>query len=377
MKFKFLSLSLILGMISLNGFSQIYVPGGVNSGVKASNNSFVGVGTATPKNTFHVEGSIYLPANQCIWMGSGGDTGNRLRLGEASIVGYQIIDYYPALHFRTGATNSEKYTMSLLSNGNVGIGKIDPTAKLHVQGTSYFDGNMGIGGTSSTAKLYVNGNLHMVNGKLGVGTSDPKVQMQIGDLWTFYDGPNDKIIGRNTYYNGSNNVRITSGIASRIYFSGSGEIVLQTVPTGSAGSTISTWNTVAMKNDGSVGIGTTNTDGYKLKVNGKINCTELVVSAGGFISLPGNDVDEGEWPDYVFSENYNLKNLDEVASFIQENRRLPEMPSAADVAENGINLGEVNALLLKKVEELTLYILQQKEDILSLKAEVNSLKEGR
>jgi len=99
------------------------------------------------------------------------------------------------------------------------------------------------------------------------------------------------------------------------------------------------------------------------------------------VSLSGREergVDEEiEWPDYVFAEDYNLRNLDEVASFIQENQRLPEMPSAADVAENGINIGEVNALLLKKVEELTLYILQQNDDIQSLKAEVQSLKEGR
>jgi len=460
MKFKFLSLSFILGIVSLNGFSQIYVPGGVNSGVKASTNSWVGVGIATPKNTLHVEGSIYLPPNQSIWMGSGGDHSNRLRIAQGDIM--SSIDYYPVFHFRTGATSSTKYVLSLLSDGKVGIDATTPLTKfqigniwtfydgssdkvigrntyyngssnvriqqgvaarmyfggsgdivfqtvgsgsagstistwntmimnndgnvgigisaplsgkkLHVQGDSYFSGSMGIGGTSSTAKLYV-------NGKLGVGTNDPKVNMQIGDTWTFYDGgAYDKMIGRNTYYNGSNSVRIQQDAASQITFSNTGDISLQTAPTGNAGSTISAWNTVAMNNDGSVGIGTTNTDGYKLKVNGKINCTELVVSAaGGVIISPREDggEGEGEWPDYVFAEDYNLRDLDEVASFIQENRRLPEMPSAADVAEKGVNLVEVNTLLLKKVEELTLYILQQNDDIQSLKAEVQSLKEGR
>jgi len=501
MKFKFLSLNFILGILSLNGFSQIYVPGGVVH--TSTYNNRVGIGIAEPKTALHVEGSIYLPVEKSLWFGNTTDASNRLRLTQSNSAGYSVIDYYPTLHFRTGATSSTTYTMTLLSNGNVGINAVNPAAKLHVsgnvymvngkvgvgttdpkvnmqigniwtfydgssdkiigrntywngssnvriqqgvasrmyfggsgdivfqtvgtgnpelpisswntmimnnegnvgigisaplsgkklhvQGDSYFSGSMGVGGTSSTAKLYVNGNSYFsgnigiggtsttaklyVNGKLGVGASDPKVNMQIGNIWTFYDGSSDKIIGRNTYWNGSSNVRIQQGVASRMYFGGSGDIVFQTVGTGNPGSTISTWNTVAMKNDGSVGIGTTSTGGYKLKVNGKINCTELVVSLSGREER-GED-EEIEWPDYVFAEDYNLRDLDEVASFIQKNRRLPEMPSAADVAEKGINIGEVNALLLKKVEELTLYILQQNDDIQSLKAEVQSLKEGR
>jgi len=83
------------------------------------------------------------------------------------------------------------------------------------------------------------------------------------------------------------------------------------------------------------------------------------------------------WPDYVFEEDYSLRSLDEVASYIQENKRLPEMPSASQVTENGVNLGEINALLLKKMEEMTLYILQQNQNIQTLKDEVRLLKEGR
>ena len=95
------------------------------------------------------------------------------------------------------------------------------------------------------------------NGNVGVGTTSPVTKFQIGNMWTFYDGPNDKIIGKNTYYNGSNNVRITTGIASRMYFSGSGEIVFQTVESGAANSIVNNWNTFIMKNNGNVGIGTT------------------------------------------------------------------------------------------------------------------------
>jgi len=73
------------------------------------------------------------------------------------------------------------------------------------------------------------------------------------------------------------------------------------------------------------------------------------------------------WPDYVFAPDYELRSLDEVAAFIQENQHLPEVPSAAEVAERGIDVGEMNMLLLKKVEELTLYILQQQKEIDELK----------
>jgi hypothetical protein len=76
------------------------------------------------------------------------------------------------------------------------------------------------------------------------------------------------------------------------------------------------------------------------------------------------------WPDYVFSRNYKLPSLSEVEQFITENQHLPNVPSAAEVKENGIELGEMNAILLQKVEELTLYII-------ALQKQVDELKNGK
>ena len=237
-------------------------------------------------------------------------------------------------------------------------------------------GKVGIGVTSPQATLDVSNNIHAyfltldekgkmkdleVTNRLGIGTADPKVNMQIGNIWTFYDGPNNKIIGRNSYWNGGNFERIQQGFASQITFDSNGNIMFHTAATGNAGSTISSWNTVAMNNNGSVGIGTTDTGDYKLKVEGKINCTEVVVTAGGI--QRGDD----EWPDYVFGDDYNLRSLDEVASYIEQHQRLPEIPSAADVAEKGVSLLEINTLLLKKVEELTLYIIDLQNQVDELK----------
>jgi hypothetical protein len=114
-----------------------------------------------------------------------------------------------------------------------------------------------------------------------------------------------------------------------------------------------------LNNNGSVGIGTGTTtipSTAKLAVNGKILATEVQVA------LVAN------WADYVFNEDYNLRPLSEVESFIKENKHLPDVPSTEEVANNGVNLGEMNAVLLQKVEELTLYVIQLQKEVESLKS---------
>jgi len=73
------------------------------------------------------------------------------------------------------------------------------------------------------------------------------------------------------------------------------------------------------------------------------------------------------WPDFVFGKNYKLMPLQELEQFVNETQHLPEIPSAATVEENGIHVGEMNALLLKKIEELTLYVLDLQKQIDELK----------
>jgi len=73
------------------------------------------------------------------------------------------------------------------------------------------------------------------------------------------------------------------------------------------------------------------------------------------------------WPDYVFEEDYNLLPLSEVEQFIQQNNRLPDIPSAKEIEENGLNIGEMQSKLLLKIEELTLYILDLQKQIDELK----------
>ncbi|MCZ8216406.1 MAG: hypothetical protein O9262_09225 [Cyclobacteriaceae bacterium] len=110
---------------------------------------------------------------------------------------------------------------------------------------------------------------------------------------------------------------------------------------------------------GNVGIGTN--PNQKLHVNGTVYSTEVKV-----------DVNAGTGPDYVFEPTYQLSSLAEIENYIKANKHLPEVPSAKEMETNGINLSEMNMLLLKKVEELTLHLIEQKKEINELRSEIRN-----
>lgn len=101
----------------------------------------------------------------------------------------------------------------------------------------------------------------------------------------------------------------------------------------------------------------------KLAVEGLISARSIRVVAVG-----------APWPDYVFAPAYALRPLGDVADFIATNHHLPDMPSAAEVEKDGLDLGAMNARLLRKVEELTLYLLQMEQQNAALRARVSALE---
>ena len=108
--------------------------------------------------------------------------------------------------------------------------------------------------------------------------------------------------------------------------------------------------------NGSVAVGTsTIPSGYKMAVDGKLITEEVKVQLSG------------SWPDYVFDEDYDLPTLEEVQKHIDEKGHLPNIPSAEEVEKNGVELGEMDRLLLEKIEELTLHVIQLKNEIKKLK----------
>ncbi|HMI08625.1 MAG TPA: hypothetical protein VK528_13835 [Flavobacterium sp.] len=112
-------------------------------------------------------------------------------------------------------------------------------------------------------------------------------------------------------------------------------------------------------------VGSADVSTYKLFVNGGILTEQIRVSL------------DSPWADYVFHKNYKLASLSEVESFIADNGHLPNVPSAQQVKENGIELGDMAKIQQEKIEELTLYLIQQNKAIEELKAEVKALKERK
>jgi uncharacterized coiled-coil protein SlyX len=128
-------------------------------------------------------------------------------------------------------------------------------------------------------------------------------------------------------------------------------------------------NDIFNLNSGNVGIGTIDTKGYRLAVNGDAIFNRVRVKP------------YANWPDYVFDNQYDLTPLKNLELFIHANNHLPDVPPASEVEKNGFDLGDNQAVLLKKVEELTLYIIeqnkqaeQQQKQINKLQQELNDLK---
>jgi hypothetical protein len=197
-------------------------------------------------------------------------------------------------------------------NGNFGIGTVSPENTLHINGSVRIDGNSTLptNANANNTNNYVNNyNLRLLSANNGFYISMSNIS-------------NDR------------RVYLQSGHNDSGYAYGVGSICIN--PFG-----------------GDVGIGTTNPN-QKLTVNGTIYGKEVKVD----LNVPG--------PDYVFEPTYNLPSLTEIETYIKANKHLPEVPSAKEMEANGINLSEMNMLLLKKVEELTLHIIRQEKRISEL-----------
>jgi hypothetical protein len=118
------------------------------------------------------------------------------------------------------------------------------------------------------------------------------------------------------------------------------------------------WQALNMYAAGSVGIGTTPSENFRLAVNGRIRAKEVIVESG--------------WSDFVFYPDYNLPSMKEVKNHISMYGHLKDIPSEKEVLENGIGVGEMNKLLLQKVEEITLYLLEAYDRIEKLEKRLDN-----
>lgn len=125
---------------------------------------------------------------------------------------------------------------------------------------------------------------------------------------------------------------------------------------------------MAIEADGGVRIGsvsTPNPTGYKLYVDQGILTEKVKIALAT----------TAQWSDHVFHQNYKLMPLEEVEQFIQQNKHLPNVPSAEEMVKQGNDLGKTDAKLLEKIEELTLYLIEMKKENETLKKEMNQMKQ--
>ncbi len=211
-------------------------------------------------------------------------------------------------------SESFSQTNKIQEVGNVGIGTTTPSAPLEVAG-SYNDFTL----ARNAIVLRNNGTGNLSSSLAFVGNNTLHWEMA------------------NDYYaNGSNNFYIAScAPAFKVPF--------------------------FINESGYVGIGTINPD-QELTVNGMIHTKEIKVD----LNVTA--------PDYVFNPEYKPAALSEVENFVKQNHHLPEIPSAIQMEKEGINLGEMNVKLLKKVEELTLYLIEQNKRNQKQQEQINQLE---
>ncbi|WP_276090966.1 hypothetical protein [Pedobacter sp. JY14-1] len=209
-------------------------------------------------------------------------------------------------------------------NGNVGIGTNTTIAKLDVRG-GFAESSYGI--QTPTVNIFgtepagVNkGSCIALGGKTGNGTPD----------YPF--------------------AYVFAGKESNAFDSYAGYFAIRTVSGNSSGEVNSAnYERLRITSLGNVGIGTTNPT-EKLSVKGKIRAQEIKVELTG-------------WADFVFAKDYKLPTLAETETHIKEKGHLPGIPSAAEVKENGVELGEMNKKLLQKIEELTLHLIEMDKEL--------------
>ncbi|MEZ5084664.1 MAG: hypothetical protein R2750_14675 [Bacteroidales bacterium] len=360
-----------------SGYGKLYFITGGNY-IFNSANANVGIGVLTPHEKLEVNGNIKQYPGYSI------ETDKILASGENGLKLY----------------NNLEQGIFVNNAGNVGIGTTSPGSNLDVSGTlkaTYFEGDGSLLTNVNDGDWMVNGNnIYRQNGLVGIGPNTvPECRLHISDNLANADGEFFKVTNDGFLAGGStiigkeaNNGPVLYQQAGNVNFGDSGPhmAIRQKANNGDVGMDISTFTDLngdivwadieapnssfylIAKNDiifrtgiskfeqmyikanGDVGIGVSEPSA-KLDVNGKILCGELEI-----INLT-------EWKDCVFEKEYILRPLHEIEHFIKTNGHLPEIPSESEILANGYNVGIMDAMLLQKIEELTLYIIELEKKI--------------
>jgi hypothetical protein len=332
----------------------------------------VGIGITTPGVKLTARSGVNAPPSTS---GSTQAAGAfRVEGGDNAVIDFGANSINTWLQATDKTSLNLNYNLNLNPNGgNVGIGTTSPIGKFDLRGNAFIgttdlaigsagsfvqiDQGASTGNTYTQIRAYSNGgtvtnNLILQNsgGNVGIGTTSPnaKLDVQGGNATVYNNGSATSLI-------------VGSGATGKTFLSmgtsadAGGYANLQSVS--ASGSTYG--SLILNGTGGKVGIGTTIPD-QLLTVKGTIHSQEVKVD----LSVPG--------PDYVFHPTYKLPSLTEVKAFIDKNQHLPEIPSATEMAKNGLDLGDMNMKLLKKVEELTLYLIEQNKRIEQLELQIKN-----
>jgi hypothetical protein len=312
----FLSLVLLIAALPISA-QTIYVPGGT-AGIGTSSNGNVGVGTSTPIDRLEVSN----PGQVRVVLRPVSGANNR----ESLVDFWSTFDNYP------GDTTARR------------VARIQAGFEGGVWGTEFLA--IGVGGAGDAANPPAEWMRITASGNVGIGTTTPSASI---DIWKAYSAGTDSL--RLSYNDGT-----AYWMGIQPYVVGGGNVGYK-FRTNNGNLTSDSF---AITGAGNVGIGTLNPT-QKLSVNGTVRAKEVIVDTG--------------WSDYVFAEDYRLAPLEEVEAHIREKKHLPGIPTAQEVSEQGVSLGDMQARLLAKIEELTLHMIELKKENTALQQKVETLEQ--
>lgn len=276
----------------------------------------------------------------------------------------QGIYFYASTNATTAAATFTPPTRFYIGNdGNIGIGITAPSARLHLSGGNLVIDNStvpsiatGVGTTELSRYLRIinSPNLATPSGLKAGG-------VVVADDFTYANPAKNDLIIKGKVSIGQTSTTSTNGYSLLV----NGTVHAKGLYVNDQIFVSSQWkasSTNLYYTGGSVGIGTpltANPNAYLLAVNGKVGAKDFQV-----------EKTSTTWPDYVFEENYPLPPLMEVEKFVQASKHLKDVPSVQEVNANGYSVSAMDAVLLKKIEELTLYIIQQQKEIEQLKSKL-------